>query len=243
MTERQAVRYIGTYLWRIERYGMIFTLLFAAYLGIVLGTAVDELVKPDEEHPAIGHILVEWIYLSMFPIFGLVMNKFSWGLWKDDAYSRRLAHWRSMPIPVSSIVKARMLQSLVTAPIGAIIFMGIQYAIGPSLRDAVTPLEWIGNGAVWTCYAFAILAFIVWLELGFSGKIYCIYYFALMFLLAAISVTLNLLGIHLFMETLELVRQGYAWVLIAGMAAVAVASLAAFGRLTENRVRGRSLAL
>jgi hypothetical protein len=41
MTERQAVKYLGAYLWKRERLGIIFTFLFAIYIGATISFSVD----------------------------------------------------------------------------------------------------------------------------------------------------------------------------------------------------------
>jgi hypothetical protein len=243
MTERKAVSYIGAYLWRRERFGMVFTLLFAVYLSLIISTTVDSLLDSSDEVPKWLNVMVDWVYLMMFPIFGMVMSKSSWGMWKDDFYSKRLAHWRSMPIPAASIVKARMLQSAVMIPIIGTVYMGVQYAIAPHLRESVTLLQWVENGIVWACYALVIIGVFIWLELGFSGKWYCIYYFGIMFLVGVVSIVLTWQGIYLFQEALGVIRRGYGGVLIAGMAIVAGTALWFFHRLTINRIRARSMPL
>lgn len=243
MSERKAVAYIGAYLWRRERFGMVFTLLFAMYLGFIISTTVNALLNPNEEVPKWLNVMVDWIYLMMFPIFGLVMNKSAWGMWRDDFYSKRLAQWRSMPIPATSIVTARMLQSAVMMPVIGAVFMVLQYATASHLRESVTPLQWIENGFAWACYALVIIAVYVWLELGFSGKRYCLYYFGIMLFLAVVSVVLTWQGIYLFQEVLEIIRRGYGWALILGMAIVAGAVLRLCHRMTVNRIRARSMPL
>ncbi|QJD86824.1 hypothetical protein [Cohnella herbarum] len=243
MTERKAVSYIGVYLWRRERFGMVFTLLFSVYLGFIISTTVDALLDSSEEVPKWLNVMADWIYLMMFPTFGMVMNKAAWGMWRDDFYSKRLAHWRSMPIPAASIVKARMLQSAIMLPVIGTVFMVLQYAVAPHLRESVSPLQWIENGIVWACYGLVLIAVYVWLELGFSGKWYCIYYFGIMFLMAVVSIVLTWQGIYLFQEVLGIILRGYGGVLIAGMAIAAGAALWLSHRMTINRIRARSMPL
>jgi len=243
MTEWQAVRYIGVYLWRKERFGVLTTLLFSIYLSFIISTTVDALLDPSDEVPKWLNAMVDWLYLSMFPIFGMVMNQLTWGIWRNDFYSRRLAHWRTMPIPVASIVKARMLQSAIMMPIIGAVFMTVQYAVASHLREEVTPFEWLQVGIAWACYAFAILVVFIWLELGFSGKRYCLYYFGIMFAIVVAAVTLTWRNVFVFQEVLGIVQRGYGWALILGLAVVAGISTAMFLRMAEARIRVRSLPL
>ncbi|TVY01268.1 hypothetical protein [Cohnella terricola] len=241
MTERQAVKYIGAYLWRRERFAMLLTLLFACYLGTMSSFTVDSLLRGEEGVPRALYGVLDWMYLTMFPTFGLMMNKSAWGMWRDDTYSKRLALWRAMPIPVASIVKARLLQSFVGIPIIGTVFMLLQYSLAPFLRETVSPVQWAENGLVWICYSFAAVSFYVWAELGFSGKIYCLFYFGYIAVTAILSVVFTLNGIYLFQEVLGVIERGYGGALIAGMTLVAAIAIWVAHRTTVNRIRTRSL--
>jgi hypothetical protein len=240
MTERQAVIYFGAYLWKRERLGIIFTFLFAIYIGATISFSVDGFFGK-EEIPRTLYGLIDWIYLTMFPVFGLVMNKSAFGMWRDDYYSKRLAHWRTMPIPIASIVQARFLQSFITLPIVGVVFIFLQYAIAPHLREAVSLAQWLENGVVWLAYAFIVNALYVWLELGFSGKKYVLYYLGFMGLTAILSAVLTWQGIYLFQEALRLIEEGYGAALIVGLAVAAIAATWIGHRATVRRIRRRSM--
>lgn len=240
MTQRQAVKYIGAYIWKRERLGTVFTLLFALYMGGVISFSVDE-IWGEEEVPRMFNGMIDWIYLTMFPIFGLVMNKSAFGMWRDDYYSKRLAHWRTMPIPVASIVLARFLQSSITLPIIGAVFLLLQYLIAPNLREAVSPLQWLENGIVWFIYAYAVNALYVWFELGFSGKRYVQFYIGFMALMAVVAGILAWQGIYLFQDVLWVIDEGYGAALIFGLGIVAIAASWVGYRATINRIRVRSM--
>jgi len=241
MTERQAVKFIGAYLWRRERFAMLLTLLFAGYLGTIGSLTADSLLSGDDEVPRTLYGMFDWIYLAMFPSFGLVMNKSAWGMWRDDTYSKRLALWRAMPIPVASIVKARMLQSMVGIPIAGTVFMLLQYSLAPNLRKAVAPFQWAENGLVWIFYAFVGVAFLIWAESGFSGKQYCLFYFGYIAVTAIIPIVLTWNEIYVFREVLGVIERGYGGALIAGLALAAAIAIWIGHRMTVDRIRTRSL--
>ncbi len=243
MGQRQAVAYIGAYLWRRERFGMLFTLVFAIYLGVINSTAIDGVLGGEEDVPRALNGLIDWVTLAMYPIFGMVMNKPSWNMWRDDYYSKRIAQWRTMPIPVASIVGARMLQSAVMLPIIGGVYLLAQYLLSPTLRDYVTPMQWIENGLIWMCYALILIPFIILMELGFAGKQYSLAYFGLMLTVALISIILTWQGVYVFQSVLNLIKDGYGPVTLLGMTFVAAASVTIGHRLTVGRVRRRSLPL
>ncbi|MFC4601207.1 hypothetical protein [Cohnella hongkongensis] len=243
MNQRQAVAYIGAYLWRRERFGMLFTFLFAVYLGAINSTAVDGILDGDKQMPTALHGFLDFLNLTMYPIFGLVMNKSSWGMWRDDYYSKRLAQWRTMPVPVSAIVWARMLQSGVMMPIVAGIYLLLQYAISPQLRGYATPVQWLENGLIWLAYATIIVVLLIGFELGFTGKQYFLMYLGIMALAGVIVTVLTWQGINIFKTVLDLTRNGYGWALLLTLSCVAVFAVGLGHRLTVDKIRARSLPL
>jgi len=242
MNQRQAVAYIGAYLWKRERFGMLFTLIFAIYLGFVGSGTIDGMLG-EEAIPKVLNGILDWMNLAMFPVFGMVMNKSSWGMWRDDYYSKRLAQLRTMPIPASAIVRARMLQSAVMLPIVGGAYLLIPYLISSNLRAYATPLQWIENGILWFMYALIMLAVIIWFELGFTGKQYCLFYFSSMIFVGITAAILTWQEIYVFREVLNAVKNGYGWALMLGMAVLAAAAIAIGQKLTTRRIRARSLSL
>ncbi|WP_372632731.1 hypothetical protein [Cohnella sp.] len=243
MNQRQAVAYIGAYLWRRERLGMLFSLLFAVYLGVINSTTIGGLLAGDENIPRALNGLVDWLNMVMYPIFGMVMNKSAWGMWRDNYYSKRIAQWRTMPIPVASIVWARMLQSAVMLPVIGGIYLLAQYLFTPGLREYVTPMQWIENGLIWMCYGVAVLSLIILMELGYTGKQYCLMYFGMMVAVAAIAIILTWQGVYVFRSVLDIIKDGYGPAVLIGMAVLAAVATAAGHQLTVARIRARSLPL
>ncbi len=240
MSKQQAVKYIGAYLWRRERIGLAFTLIFAIYMGTVISLSIDGTMENNEDSRSLNGV-IDWIYLTMFPVFGLVMNKSAFGMWRDDYYSRRIAHWRTMPIPVASIVQARFLQTIIVLPVIGVCFLLLQYMIASNLRDTVSPVQWLENGVVWMCYSFIVNAMYVLLELGYSGKRYVQVYLGYMGITAIVSAILSWQGIHLFQEVLRVTEEGHAFDLIIGLAIVAVAASWVGYKATISRIRARSM--
>ncbi|WP_239616094.1 hypothetical protein [Cohnella mopanensis] len=244
MNDRQGVKYIGSYIWRRERLGIFFTFLFAIYMGAVMGPNLNSIWAGEVKAEGVAKFLygmTDWLYLTMFPVYGMVMNKSAWGMWKDDQYSKRLAHWRAMPIPLAVIVKGRFLQMAFTLPVVGAVFLVLQYSVSPDLRGAITPSQWLENGLLWMCYGFAANALYIWFELGFSGRKYVQFYMGYMLLMAIIVTTWTWQGFHLFKHMIQVIDNGNGWMLILIMAIAAIAATWIGYRATVNRIRGRSL--
>ncbi|KIL37496.1 hypothetical protein SD71_02360 [Cohnella kolymensis] len=202
MTQRQAIRHLGSYLLRREWIGIVVTFLFALYTGGFMSFSVNGLMS-DEKIPEFLNGLVDWIYLTMFPTFGLLMNKTVFAVWKGDVYSKRIAHWLTMPIPRSAIVKVRILQTVIMLPVIGIAFLLFQYILAPELRADISVLQWLGAGLIWMCYAFVIDALYTLFEFGFDGKRNVVFCMAFMVFTVALSVVLTWRDVHLFQAAIR----------------------------------------
>ncbi|WP_256758784.1 hypothetical protein [Cohnella sp. WQ 127256] len=244
MTQGQAVRHIGAYMWKRERLGIFFTLLFALYIASVISFSINGVWAQDgEPFPRFFYIVIDSMYLIMFPVFGLVMNKSAMGMWKGDSYSKRLAQWRVMPVPLKAIVQARFLQSAITLPIIGTLFLLLQYLLAPNLREMVSPLQWVESGIIWGCYAFAINIVFAWCELGFDGKRYVQFYLGFMIFMTIVSILLVWQGVFLFQGVLEIIKEGHGVFLIIGLMIVAAIVTWMGFRATISRIRARSMTL
>jgi hypothetical protein len=239
-TPLQAVRYIVAFLWKRERFGMLFTLIFALYIGGIISLTVDELLG-GEGAPESLNGLVDWMYLMMFPGFGLVMNRTTFGMWRGDVYSKRIAHWRSLPIPLSSIIQARLLQSSVMVPIIGAAYILLQYLLSPNLREALSTVQMLENWIVWVFYSYILNALFVLIELGYSGKRYVQFYFAIMGFTAIVTAILTWQGCHVFESVLQLTADGHAWVAIIPLLILAILATWAGYHITLHRLRVRSI--
>ncbi|WP_123043209.1 hypothetical protein [Cohnella candidum] len=224
--------------WRKEWLGMLFTFLFALYCGGMTGVSLNELLS-DPAGSSGMFVMVDWMYLMVFPAFGLLMNRTAFKISRDDVYTKKIAHWRTMPIPLQTIVKARMLNALLMVPIIGLAFLLLQYGVSSALRDRMSLVGWLAAGFVWMCYAFAMNAVLIWLELGCSGKRYVWYYWGFVAACMIVSAILAFGGVHLVRETMIQIDAGHYYILPAGLA-IAAAALYAGYRLTLKRMRERS---
>lgn len=236
----QAVKHISVFLMKREWFGMAMTLLFALYMGSLLSFALNDFLEKDEPGRG-GIILIDWMYLAMLPLFGQLMNRTGFTMWRDDYYTKRLAHWRTMPIPTATIVQARMLQMVVMLLLIGGIFLLLQYTFSPELRHLVSPLEWGGAGMLWICYALVINAVYILLELGYSGKQYVLFCLIHMAVMVAVSLLMNWQGVYVYKGVLRLTETVESAVPgIAVAALLAVLALWAGYRATLRRIERRS---
>lgn len=242
LSQTRAICFIASYMIRREWIGVVVTLVFALYVGGFLSLPIDDMLK-EAEAPAVLIGTTDWIYLTMFPCFGMVMNKTVFAMWRDDFYTKRLAYFRTMPIPLSAIIQFRIIQSVIMLVLIGSVFLLLQYLLSPSLREAASLSQWFTAGLVWLFFSILVNAAYTYLELGFNGKRYAQMYLAMMLGLAIVVSLLTWQEIHLFLEVLQLAKSDFAlgWVALFMLLAIAGAWLGY--RLTLERVRRRSISL
>ncbi|MFC5407210.1 hypothetical protein [Cohnella soli] len=240
MSEKQAIRAISWSLWRRERMGMLFTFVFALYTGGIISLSLNETLGGGADAAA-GNGLTDWLYVTMFPIFGTVMNKSSFGMWRDDNFSKRLAYWRTMPIPLEAIVKARFLQMLYVLPSIGAAFVLMQYVISDKFREVLSPVQLVEFWLVWIGYSIAMNGLIILCEFCYSGKRYTIYYFAGMAALAGICAAAAWRDKHFVIGMMNGIAGGYGWAYLLGAAALAIIGAWLGYRATVAKIRKRSL--
>ncbi len=233
----RAVRMIIAFEMRREWTGVLVTFLFACYFGIIFsGSAIDPLDRSGAARFYDG--VRDWVYLFGFPLFGSMMNRTIFGYWRDDPFTRRIAHWRTMPIPLSAIVGARYAQAvLMTAVVGSG-FIALQYAIHWGFRERVELSEWVAAGFVWVAYGFVIQSAYILLELGFAGKTFVKWYLGYSIVLALLCVLLAWQDVSVFDEVLAAsTARPLVWPAVALVAAVA--ALWTGSRLTLRQMQRR----
>jgi len=238
MTGWRAVRKIAGFNWRRERFGLAFMLLFVIYVGWLVGMLLGDWLIGSRIAQSIS-ISTDWMYLLVFPAFGQCMNRTSFRIMREDSYSRQLAYWRTMPIPLTSIIQARLLRSVICILAFGVLFGFLQYGISSELRVLLGPGEWLAFTWIWICYGLAMNALLLWLEMGLSGKRYMWIYWGVMVFSGLVAAGLSTQGVSLVGGTIDWVASGhYGWLPVFTLLAVVV--LIAGYRLTLNRMRLRS---
>jgi hypothetical protein len=240
LTQRQAVRHLGSYLLRREWIGILVTFLFALYTGGFSSFSVNALVG-GEEIPRFMAGIVDWMYLMVLPVFGTIMNKTIFATWRDDVYSKRIAHWLTMPIPPSAIVQVRILQTAIMLPAISLVFFLFQYVLAPELRANVPVTNWLETSVIWMCYSFVISAVYGLAEFGYNGKLYVKVCLGHMLITAVISIVLTSMDVHLFQAVIDFSRNGNMAVLVGASVMLAVLATWFGYRATLARLRTRSL--
>ncbi|MBB6730117.1 hypothetical protein [Cohnella zeiphila] len=237
MNSWRAVGAIVAFELRREWGGVLITGLFAAYFGVIF-IGLDD---PTDASGNAKHFLVtmtNWIYLFGFPLFGSPMSRNSFHCWRDDPFSKKIAHWRTLPIPLPTILVARFLQTAAIMIVIGGLFAAAEYLLHSRVRDLATPAEWAATTVVWMAYGLIVQILYIYLELGWSGKIYVKWYLAFNaagFLLVGFA---GWHGVNIFTGLADKVAAHPVSIPIAALAVLAIA-LGAGYRLAIARMRRR----
>ncbi|WP_276356243.1 hypothetical protein [Cohnella caldifontis] len=227
--------------WKREWPGMLFTFLFAVYCGWIGGFTLGEILRYEDTIRS-TYMITDWFYLLVLPVLGQLMNCTVFAISRGDIHTKKIAHWRTMPIPLETIAGTRLLNAVLLTAVNGLVFLGLQYAVSPAIREQLPLAGWLCAGLVWIGYALAVNAVLIWFELGCSGKVYVRFYWAFVGCCLLLSGVLTLSGVHLVRAVIREMQAGhYIWLVISPVAAAA--ALYAGYRLTLRRMRGRSFAL
>ncbi|RAP75019.1 hypothetical protein [Paenibacillus montanisoli] len=231
--------------WRLLRFegarswvGLLITMLFFSYVSVVMMPLFNELL---EKGGSSGYGWVcDFMYLSILPTMGFLMNRSVMHYWSSDPYTRKLAYLRTLPIGWNAIILARMLQHFVVLSIVALFFFTIQYAMLNELRGLLAPDEYILFALIWYGYALFAGAAYVYFEQTMEGGKYFAVCFAFLLIFALIGVLLWLLDTDLMFKTVEASRS-HALIWPAGSLLLGAAGLVLSGLLIRQRNVTRNL--
>lgn len=189
MTSWQGAKVLFHHEMRRSWVGLLITMVFFTYVSIVMMPIFNELLNEkasDDNVRWVGDL----IYLTLLPSMGFLMNRSYMKYWQKDPFTRKIAYWRTLPIGLTSIVLARMLQLITVLSIVGALFFISQYLLLDELRALVTPCECVIFALTWIGYALTVGATYVIFEQLLSGKKYlavCLSYILVFVVVAIIS--------------------------------------------------------
>jgi len=239
MPRWRAVWKMAGFSWRGEWKGFLLTLALALYVGWLVSMMLGDIMQRDRDSATSLEIVLDWMYLLLFPAFGQCMNRSSFRIMREDVFTRQVAHWRTLPIPLSTIIQARLLRSILLIPVLGVIFVLLQYSVTAEFRELLSPGGWLAFVWIWICYGLAINALLIWLELGCSGKWYMLIYSVVMLVSGLLAGGLKLFDINLVNGTIDQIAAGhYGW--LPAVTLLSALLLFAGYRLTLRRMQHRA---
>ncbi|MCU6712553.1 hypothetical protein M6D81_28030 [Paenibacillus sp. J5C_2022] len=193
------------------------------------------------EADGIEYWAIDFITVTILPVFGFSATQYYTRTWSGDLYTRRLAYWRTLPISITTIVRGRVLMLLLNGMLGYVVFFVLYYLGLKSLNNSVDVLHFIMHAVVLTCVAVIISMFYVYMELGFSSKAYFVITLVTMFLILFLILLASFVtGNSLVLKSYELIVEGKGWYLT--IISLLLAALAVFTgiRLIESKLEKRN---
>jgi len=204
-----------------SKIGFVVTILFYAAYGAMSGMFANDWLSDRDAFTAVLIDIVVVIFLSMN---GFVFCKgyFNNPYWKTDAFTKKLATMRTLPIPAETLAMSRSLQVLLMSPISTIAFFLAFYLVSDWAR-ALPLSTYLQFVLVWYAFGNAGSVWFVVEEWSRSGLRYLLssLYAVFAFFAAGAAITL-LTGSHLTFGLAEAIRRPGGWLWTALAVAVAV---------------------
>jgi hypothetical protein len=222
---------------RLAWRGYLLTLFFLAYTAffstlILYGRLSGELSGRAEFGLDLG-------YFTILPLFGFLMDAAMFRYRKEDTYSRKLAEWQTMPIGVFQIVAGRMMLYILLLLVNCLLYFSLQYAVLGELRDMLGPAGFALNFLSWFGYCIVVGLLLVYMELGYPGRVYFKFCFVHAFGILAVALLLAAIGKSAVLFFLQWAADR-DWEPAAVMMAAAAVAVPGFGALLHRRINRRS---
>jgi hypothetical protein len=224
---------------RRTRWKHLITIIFIGYLTMFLVPMFTDALEEKEKMDMI-YWSMDFITLSLLPCLGLMSTQTMGYYWRTDSYTKKLASWRAMPIPIHQIVWGRLLLLMSNAVPALILFYIIFYFIGRSTSSSLEFKVFVLFAIFWIGYAIAGSIIFTYFETGFSGKFYFWFCMCVTFgLLAAMVVSTLLFKTSFVLLSYKFIEDGGWWLAVIGLA-MAAAALIVVRPLMEKKMRTRS---
>ncbi|WP_059049799.1 hypothetical protein [Paenibacillus senegalimassiliensis] len=225
---------------RHDRFYVIANVIFMIYLGVIMGTIIDSAQGTQFKWAPLGNYLM----LTVVPMTGLFFSRRNFNYIKEDSYTQMLRYYRTLAIPLNTIMWGRLTQLAVAMFINNLFLYTACYGfirmMGDSLLAADTmvafALTWLGCGLL-------INGMFIYYEFLTSGKVYFWVTLLIMLVLALVVVILNVWRINLLEITLDFsLRYGLLSPLLWGTLLVGGIGLSLLSMITRRKMGMRDLA-
>ncbi|WP_213528207.1 hypothetical protein [Paenibacillus sp. J31TS4] len=213
-------------------------MLFAAFIGTSLIFGAYKV--PEVE--TFNMVVLDFYFLGLVPSLGFLMLTADYrNYFKQATFSRKLAFLKRYPISTEELVKARVVEYLLTLVVMEIIFfVPVGFVLVQSF-GLQTIGEYLLFVAFWTGFSLLIGSWYLYLEMCSREKKYLLVSFLLFIPYVGIPIGMALLGTHLVQGSIWLIGN-YGIVPPLLTLAAGFLSLYGFSRLMVKGVQKRDLA-
>ncbi|MNJ38780.1 hypothetical protein D3C77_336340 [compost metagenome] len=186
-----------------DRMYLIWSVVFMVYTGAMIAI----LIMGKEVSTGVFNPFVDFMLLLLIPLTGFYFSRRSFNYIKDDSYTKMLWYYRTLPILIDSVMKARVIQLLAAVAGNSLILYTTLYLASNFMRSNLGIGEMIVFAITWSGFAIFSNAFYIYFELLASGRKYLWITFVIMFSTALFSVLSYLLNYSLFTSTISVSRE------------------------------------
>lgn len=221
-----------------DRWKSLYTLAFVGYLLLFTVPLLNDVVDGEDKN------MISWatdfIYLTILPCLGFIINQTMMRSWKENSYTRKMAQWRTLPISSRQIALGRIIQLAVVLFCAQLLFFILQFLLVRNMGADLSVGHFALYALFWYGYSLTMAIGYVYWEVGHSGKIYFFFNLAYIVVLLAISASLAIFKVgNIVVTSFEAIENGFWWISLAAIAVSAVAIFIGVNRI-EKRLESRT---
>ncbi|WP_141499950.1 hypothetical protein [Paenibacillus luteus] len=221
-----------------DRWKSLFTLLMIGYVLLFTLPLFRDVINGESE--GLSSFATDFIYLTILPVFGFVMNQTMMRYWKDNSYTKKMAQWRTLPISSRQIALGRIIQLTIVLFAAQLVFFLLQYIMARNLGSEISAGSFALYALTWFGYSLTMAIGYVYWEVGHSGRTY--FFFNIIYLCAmlliALGISLMKMG-NIVMNSLQAIEGGSWWFPLLTLSISAAAFWIGVNRI-ESRLENRT---
>jgi len=217
--------------------GYLLTFFYLAYGGFFTTLFLDGHLSGELSGRMIWAL--DLAYIGVIQLLGFLMDPTIFRYRKEDTYSRKLAEWQTLPIGVVHIIAGRLMLLITVLFVNCLLLFGFQYVFLPDLREMLAPTGFALYFLTWFGYGIAAGTTLVFMELGFPGRVYFNYCVVNVVVMILFAILLGWLDASVVFISIEAAADRDWRIAAASMAAAALA-IGGFGALLHRRINQRS---
>lgn len=183
--------------------------------------------------------VLDFLMMTSLSLIGFLFSRRSFNYIKEDSYTQMLFYYRTLPIPVETVMKSRILIMIVAFLInGVFLFTTIRLLFDMDMNG----LQYTAFVLTWMGYALSANGIFIFFEMNSSGRAYMWITAGLVLLFGIGAVVGAISGFGLTDYSMQMSREhGVLSPLMWGTLIVGILLLAGFSVLAMRRLNRRSL--
>ncbi|MDO7785914.1 hypothetical protein [Desulforamulus aquiferis] len=224
-------------------------ILFTAVVTVLLALFTTQLLEQSVrklfamEPFFYNSFMIDIMFIGITPSLAAIFMSgpyLSYRTINEDPYVKRMAFFRSLPIPIKTLALSRtfiMLATLIS--MSSVFYMIIAFGLSDTFFQNITPNEFLVFIFFWFGYTLALGGFNPFIEYGTSGKVLHITPFVLIGVLIIIMVIFRYLSNYSFVEWSLLLVKDFGWVIALISLLVGIIGCFSWNQLLTNRLLKR----